>query len=149
MIFTIGYGNLQPDIFIKALQAYRIEYLIDIRSYPYAWHSSYNKDNLEKILKTYGIIYKHVSILGGKPSNRAFYIDGYVSYRLMAADPELQQVCERLRAFAETHRVCLMCCELNPDHCHRYHLLDRLLPLVHLPYCDSEYRDKSLKRYFF
>ena len=50
MIYTIGYGNRKIDNFIKTLQEFDIQYLIDVRSKPY---SKFNPDFSQNELKLF------------------------------------------------------------------------------------------------
>ena len=51
-IYTIGYAGFSRDKFIRELKKYTISVLIDVRSSPFSsFHSEYNKDVLETVLK--------------------------------------------------------------------------------------------------
>jgi len=61
--------------------------------------------------------------LGGKPIGEHFYNDGKLNYQKVQESPLYRKGIAEITQFAETNTVCLMCCELNPDLCHRKTLI--------------------------
>src|SRR5215471_13500970 len=79
---TIGYGARTVEQLIAALQANRIEYLIDVRSSPYSkFKPEFSREPLEAALKARGIRYVFMGdTLGGQPRDADCYTDGKVDY---------------------------------------------------------------------
>ena len=66
-IHTIGYGARTLDELLAALQAQRIEYLLDVRTSPYSkFKPEFGREALEAALKARGIRYVFMGdTLGG------------------------------------------------------------------------------------
>ena len=65
-IFTIGHSTHTIDQFIKILQAYQIELLIDVRTIPKSRHNpQFNENELKFELEQQGIDYIRLEALGG------------------------------------------------------------------------------------
>ena len=71
-IFTIGYGSRTLDDFVRVLQSYRIEFVLDVRSAPYSrFKPEFSKDALETHLREHAIRYIYLGDqLGGQPKDR-------------------------------------------------------------------------------
>lgn len=129
-LFTIGYGARSFAEFLAALQAHRIEYLIDIRSAPYSkFKPEFTKEPLEAALKPHGIRYVFMGdTLGGQPKDPNCYTDGKVDYDKVKMKPFFQTGLERLQnAQNQPRRVALMCSEGKPEQCHRTKLIGEAL----------------------
>ncbi len=125
-IYTIGYGSRSLDEFIAVLQRYEIRYLADVRSAPYSrFKPEFSKDALEAALHTAGIRYVYMGdTLGGQPKDPECYTDGKVDYEKVKGKEFYRRGIERIRtAFAQQHRVALMCSEGKPEQCHRSKLI--------------------------
>ena len=139
-IFTIGYGARALEEFIAALQANRIEFLIDVRSAPFSkFKPEFSKELLQHHLERAGIRYLFMGdTLGGQPKQPGCYTDGKVDYDKVRVQPFFLAGIERLkRAFAQQRRVTLMCSEGRPEQCHRSKLIGETLaaggiPLSHI-----------------
>lgn len=139
VIYTIGYGDRPFSEFCDRLSRHAIRYVIDVRSRPVSRLDAYCEDALEAALAARGVRYVWMGEeLGGKPSDPACYVDGHVSYPLVAQREFFRRGLERLvRAAQGGHRVALMCSELDPERCHRSKLigveLERLgVSVVHI-----------------
>src|ERR1700692_4202888 len=89
-IYTIGYGNRSIEEFIQLLQAYNIQYLVDIRSQPYSRFSpDFSQKALQQHLKQHNIGYIFMGKeLGGRPKDSSAYKeDGKIDYEKLAALP--------------------------------------------------------------
>lgn len=118
MIFSIGYGNEPIDQFISVLKKYEISTLIDTRAKPFSkYNPSFNKDELCNVLENEGIRYKWY-----------YHLNGY-------AEGKSNKYWEQIRKVNELGKdedVVLMCCEANPDKCHRKLKLGQDLEINHL-----------------
>ncbi len=165
VIYTIGHSNHQLDRLIELLRVYRINGVIDIRSWPGSrYNPQFNRDNLQPELRQAGLNYLFLGEeLGGQPEEEQFYDqDGYVLYsRISETDPFVQAIC-RVEKGISKYRLALLCSEENPSECHRHLLVGRVfhergLEVIHirgdgsqqtyLETCDSQlglFKEKDL-----
>ena len=135
-LFTIGYGARSLDEFIAALEANRIEFLIDVRSAPYSkFKPEFSKELLQYHLERAGIRYLFMGdTLGGQPKDPACHTDGKVDYDKVRIQPFFQAGLERLKkAFHQQRRAALMCSEGRPEQCHRSKLIGEALATLSIP----------------
>ncbi len=142
-LYTIGHSTRTFAEFISLLEAYGIKRLVDVRTVPRSrrvpW---FNKETLPGALKKRGILYTHLSKLGGlrhvkmdSPNcgwrNASFR--GYADYM---AEPGFAQGIETLNRLMEKRRVAIMCAEAVPWRCHRSMIADaevaRGIPVRHI-----------------
>jgi len=129
-IYTIGYGSRSFENFLKLLQEYGIEYLIDVRTRPYSkFKPEYSQNSLNALLKKYNIRYVFMGdMLGGLPSDTSCYTDGKADYSKIAEKDFFQHGIMRLQnAVDKQCSVCLMCSEQKPHECHRSKLIGQNL----------------------
>lgn len=133
IIYTIGHSTRSPEEFIALLEAYGIETLADVRSFPgsrkFPW---FNKENLEKLLPASGIQYIHLRELGGRrsvkknSSNTSWRNPAFQGYADYMETPEFLKGIELLMALTEHSLVCYMCSEAVWWRCHRSMISDYL-----------------------
>lgn len=128
-IHTIGYGNRRIDDFTRLLKQQAIVLLCDIRSQPYSrFRPEFAQGPLARALEQAGIRYFFMGKeLGGRPRDSACYIEGRLSYRLVAEQPIFQQGLAQVRELAGKMPLALMCAEADPVGCHRAILVARHL----------------------
>lgn len=129
MIWTIGHSNHPLEHFLGLLGAEQIEFLVDVRSYPYSrFAPQFNREDLAASL---GSPVRYVFMgeeLGGRPSKPEQYdADGHALYGVMAQDDAFQAAVDRLIDGARSHRIALMCSEGKPLTCHRRLLVGKVL----------------------
>ena len=137
-LYTIGYGARTLDEFLDALRANRIEYLIDVRTAPYSkFKPEFSKELLQHHVERDGLRYVFMGDgLGGQPKDPACHTDGKVDYDKVQAQPFFQAGIERMKkAFAQQHRVALLCSEGRPEQCHRSKLIGEALVAAGIPVC--------------
>lgn len=122
-VYTIGHSNHEPNTFLRLLRLAEIETLVDIRSSPNSsWVSFAKKQNLQELLKSAGIKYLYMGdVLGGQPSDPE-YLDpqtARIDYQLIQQKVSFQQGIKRVMNGCKKYRICLMCAEESPAHCHR------------------------------
>ena len=130
VIYTVGHSNIQVDEFIGLIKAFKIEVVVDVRSWPYSKYATqFNKDEIHQSLSVNNITYLYMgNLVGGKPQEREFYDnEGYVKYDRLAASPSFQTGISRLMKGISLYRIALMCSEEDPTHCHRRLLISRVL----------------------
>ena len=65
-VFTIGYGSRTLDDFVRVLQSYRIEFVLDVRSAPYSrFKPEFSKNALETHLRGHAIRYIYTTQTDG------------------------------------------------------------------------------------
>lgn len=126
-LFSIGHGNKDVSVFIKELQSFNIEYVIDIRSFPSSkWNRQFNKNNIESALRQFSIKYVYMGKqLGGLPADENCYrIDRTVDYSKMKEADFFKAGISRLKTAHEKKiKAALMCSESKPEQCHRSKLI--------------------------
>jgi uncharacterized protein (DUF488 family) len=131
-IFTIGHSTRPVDEFMKILKKNKIEYLVDVRSYPSSrLFPQYNKNNLKLSLKKNNIKYKHIEELGGRRHNKStldtsIRIRSFSSYAAYMRTKEFLIGLNKLKKIAKKYRTVIMCAEALWYKCHRRMISDRL-----------------------
>ena len=142
-LYTIGHSTRALEEFMALLEVYGINRLVDVRTVPRSRHVPwFNKETLPAALKPRGILYTHLSKLGGlrhakmdSPNygwrNASFR--GYADYMVT---PGFAQGIEILNRLREKRRVAIMCAEAVPWRCHRSMIADaevvRGIPVLHI-----------------
>jgi hypothetical protein len=129
--YTIGYGNYPIDLFIHFLQQVGIDTIVDVRSSPYSQYNPYyNRDNLEKYLSKNQIGYAFMGDrIGGRYSNPSLlFPDGRVNYqKVQNTDHFKEGINQLLSILVSGKKIALMCSEKEPERCHRFALISRVL----------------------
>lgn len=133
-IYTIGHSTHPIDEFIRILQAYGIETVIDVRTIPKSRHNpQFNQDDLRQALQQQNIAYTHLASLGGlrhasKDSlNTAWKNASFRGYADYMQTPEFKESLEALINIGTEKRTAIMCAEAVPWRCHRSLIGDALL----------------------
>lgn len=129
IIYTVGHSNHEVDQFIKLLQSYSIDIVVDVRSAPYSRHCpQFNKNTIEQVLSNNGMKYLFLGKeLGARPDSPECYEHNRVKYDKLKKTDLFRQGIERLKAGAGKCIVTLMCSEKDPINCHRTILISRVL----------------------
>jgi uncharacterized protein (DUF488 family) len=124
-IATIGYEGATIASFQEALRSARIDLLVDVRALASSRRPGFAKTRLAANAKEAGAEYLHLRALGTPSDGRAAARAGRHEemrriFREQLATPEAQ---EQLALVADLvrqgRRVCLLCFEARPEHCHR------------------------------
>lgn len=129
-IWTVGHSSHPLDGFAQLLAKERIEFVADVRSYPYSrFAPQFNREDLQTSLAQHGVGYTFLGdALGGRPVRDEHYDDqGHALYGPMSQEPSFRDRVDRLVAGARDHRIALVCSEGNPEHCHRRLLVGKVL----------------------
>jgi uncharacterized protein (DUF488 family) len=136
-IFTIGHSTHPIDEFIRILNAYNIELLVDIRTIPRSRaNPQFNETELKTRLEKEGIEYLHSIRLGGlrhttKASiNTAWKNTSFRGFADYLQTKDFQAGLEQLLELARRKRTVIMCAESVPWRCHRSLIGDALLVRV-------------------
>src|SRR4051812_4300021 len=130
VLWTVGHSNHLFETFLGLLAGEQIQFVVDVRSYPYSRHApQFNCEDMESALKAHGIGYLFLGEeLGGRPTREEQYDeDGHALYGPMAAEPVFQSAIGRLVEGSSHYRVALVCSEADPLHCHRRLLVGKVL----------------------
>jgi uncharacterized protein (DUF488 family) len=124
-IATIGYEGATVATFQDALRDAGIDLLIDVRALASSRRPGFAKTRLAANAKEAGAEYLHLRALGTPAEGRAAARAGRHAemrriFRTQLATPEAQ---EELALVADLvrqgRRICLLCFEADPEHCHR------------------------------
>lgn len=129
-IWTIGHSTHSLDEFLVRLDAEGIEFLVDVRSYPYSrFAPQFNREDLAARVQDHGLRYLFLGEeLGGRPAKPEHYdAEGHALYGEMACEPSFEEAITRLVQGAQSHRIALMCSEGKPEDCHRRLLVGKVL----------------------
>lgn len=135
VIATIGYEGTTVERFLHALKSADVELLIDVRAVARSRRPGFAKTALAANLETAGIDYLHLRGLGTPPDGRAAARAGRYDelrqiYAAALETAEAQADLASLVDLASRRRVCLMCFEADPAHCHRSLILEALEELM-------------------
>jgi uncharacterized protein (DUF488 family) len=129
-VWTVGHSNHEIEDFARLVLREQIEFLVDVRSYPYSRYAPhYNRDELETAMASRGVRYVFMGEqLGGRPAHDAHYdAEGHALYGPMSEEAMFKVAVERLLSGARDHRIALVCSEGDPDACHRRLLVGKVL----------------------
>lgn len=129
-IWTIGHSNHTFETFASLLASERIEFVADVRSYPYSrFAPQFNREPFQRALWERRIRYLFFGEeLGGRPGKDEHYdADGHALYGPMSEEPQFSLAIDRLVAGADDHRIALVCSEADPGACHRRLLVGKVL----------------------
>lgn len=123
VLYTIGHSQHELEYFVKMLNEYDINYLLDVRSIPYSqFAANYNREHIKAVLNNVGIKYIYMgSYFGARPDDEDLFTkEGYLDF-------EKARKCDRFKAGVENvikgiregNSISLMCTEKDPIECHR------------------------------
>jgi uncharacterized protein (DUF488 family) len=129
-VWTIGHSTHPFERCVELLREQRIEFVIDVRSYPYSRHApQFNREDLGPHLGEHGLHYLFLGTeLGGRPRSEEHYDkDGHALYGRMSKEEPFKAAVARIIGGAAAHRLALLCSEGNPHECHRRLLVGKVL----------------------
>jgi uncharacterized protein (DUF488 family) len=129
VVYTVGHSHHSLEHLLSLLREHEIELLIDVRSRPGARHAPhFNKNRLEGELASAPVDYLWLGEkLGGRPDDEQLYdSQGYALYEPMSKQEWFMKAIGQAEYEAERRPTALLCLE-EPERCHRYHLLGKLL----------------------
>jgi uncharacterized protein (DUF488 family) len=135
-VATVGYQAATVDAFLRALQATGVELLVDVRAVASSRRPGFSKSRLASNLAEVGIGYVHLRGLGTPAAGRAAARAGRHArmrsiFRNHLRTLEAQAELDQLRDLASGGRkVCLLCFEADPEHCHRTLVAEALAALL-------------------
>jgi hypothetical protein len=129
-VWTIGHSNHGLDEFARLLVREQIEFLVDVRSFPYSRYApQFNREQFELAMNRRGVRYLFMGEeLGGRPTREDHYDgEGHALYGPMSEEATFTPAVERLLEGARRHRIALVCSEGDPQNCHRRLLVGKVL----------------------
>ena len=135
LLFTVGHSTRASEDLIEALQAHRIQTLVDIRAFPMSKRlPQFNRESLEKSLPAAEISYLWMQALGGyrkkvleESPNIALRNESFRNYADYMLTPEFESAMADLLKLAEKSRTTYMCAERVYFRCHRMLVSDWLV----------------------
>jgi uncharacterized protein (DUF488 family) len=124
-LFTIGYEQTPAAAVLDALGRARVAMLVDVRAVAASRRPGFSKRQLTAGLDQRGIRYLHLRGLGTPKEGRLAARRGDLAklfdvYQAHLATPEAREELDELTALARSgQRLCLLCYERDPRHCHR------------------------------
>ena len=134
---TIGYEAATVKRFLETLREAGVELLVDVRALASSRRPGFAKTALAANLKDVGIDYLHLRRLGTPADGRAAARAGRhdemktIFAGHMATDAAQEEL-RTLAALVRERRVCILCFEHDPAHCHRSLVATALGELVPL-----------------
>jgi uncharacterized protein (DUF488 family) len=132
-IWTIGHSTHTLDVFITMLKSFRIEVLIDIRSFPGSRKfPHFNKETLEITLPQNNLEYIHIENLGGRrkvnpnSKNISWRHPAFRGYADFMETEVFKEGIKELEQTASKRRTAYMCSEAVWWRCHRSMVSDYL-----------------------
>ena len=133
-VYTIGHSTHSDDAFVKMLQSYGIEAVVDVRKISKSRHNpQFGEEELREHLGRHDIAYQRLEGLGGlrhsaKASvNTAWKNLSFRGYAEYMQTPEFKESLEKVIRIAAEKRTAIMCAEAVPWRCHRSLIADALL----------------------
>ncbi|HEX2219887.1 MAG TPA: DUF488 domain-containing protein [Gemmatimonadales bacterium] len=133
---TIGYQGATVHTFLRALTGHGVELLVDVRAVASSRRPGFSKTPLAANLQGAGIDYLHLRGLGTPAAGRAAARAGRHEemreiFQAHLATPGAREELEALADVVRSgSRVCLLCFETDPAHCHRSLVASALAELV-------------------
>lgn len=131
-LFTIGYEETTQAAVLEALRAAGVTLLVDVRAVAASRRPGFAKSQLAAGVAGIGVGYLHLRGLGTPAAGRLAARTGRHDdmrriYAAHLASIEAQRELAQLAGLvASGQRVCLLCLERQPHHCHRSLIADRL-----------------------
>jgi len=162
ILYTIGYSGFSVPDFIDVLKRYRINVIIDVRSTPFSsYFSAYNKEHLERLLKSHHIYYRnYAKEFGAQQIERRFYTaQGYLDFELFTASDIYHHGYQKIEdGLKQEYVFAFMCAEKDPMDCHRSIMVSKTFndhgySVLHLlpaknPVSQVDIEERLLDKYF-
>ncbi len=124
-LFTIGYEHATAGAVLDEIARADVGVVVDVRAVAASRRPGFSKRQLAAALDERGIGYLHLRGLGTPKEGRLAARAGDVAtlfaiYDAHLATPQAREELDELTELARSgRRICLLCYERDPDHCHR------------------------------
>jgi len=116
MIYSVGHSNYDMEKFLDIVKAHGIEEIVDVRFRPYsAYVPHFNRDNLERVLKAEGIVYRFAGQFLGNDDS--------------ISEEKFNEGIEKVMTYQKGKALALMCSERDFKKCHRFSLISEKILL--------------------
>jgi uncharacterized protein (DUF488 family) len=138
-LLTIGYEHATQAAVLAQLRRAGVGLLVDVRAVAASRRPGFSKRQFAAALEEAGIGYLHLRGLGTPADGRQAARSGRLDelFRIyeahLATDKARQELAELTGIVRSGRRVCLMCYERNPDHCHRRRVAELVCEALDLP----------------
>jgi uncharacterized protein (DUF488 family) len=124
-VATIGYEQATQDALLKVLKAADVQLLVDVRAVAASRRPGFAKRQLAAGAEAAGMGYLHLRGLGTPAKGRLAARSGQpermrtIFEAHLATEAAQAELAELARIVKSGQRVCLLCLERDPKHCHR------------------------------
>ena len=138
-LFTIGYEQVSSSSVLETLSGAGVDLLVDVRAVAASRRAGFSKTLLAAGVSNIGIGYLHLRGLGTPAEGRQAARTGHFGelrriYGAHLETPTARAQMDELAALvAAGRRVCLLCYERHPEHCHRQMIADIICERVGVP----------------
>ena len=130
--FTIGYEHTPPAAVLGSLAEAKVELVVDVRAVAASRRPGFSKRQLAAGLDERSIGYLHLRGLGTPKEGRLAARSGdlpalFRIYEKHLKTPQAREELDELSALVKSgRRLCLLCYERDPAHCHRRRIAELL-----------------------
>lgn len=122
-LYSVGHSQHDLSYFFELLALKDIDYVLDVRSTPYAQYASdYNRENIKFSLECKGIHYAFMgNYFGARSHDSALYgSDGILDFSRVVNSKNFRIGYDCvIRGMNKGHKIAFMCTEKDPLECHR------------------------------
>lgn len=129
-LFTIGYEQVSSGAVLDTLSRAGVELLVDVRAVAASRRAGFSKNQLAAGVGSRDIDYLHLRGLGTPAEGRQAARSGRYDEMRRIFDAHLatptaqEQLGELTELVKSGRRICLLCFERHPEHCHRMIIAD-------------------------
>lgn len=129
-LFTIGYEQVSSGAVLDTLSAADVDLVVDVRAVAASRRAGFSKSLLAAGVSERGMGYLHLRGLGTPAEGRQAARSGHYDelrriYDAHLATPTAREQLDELTTLVKAgRRVCLLCYERHPEHCHRQMIAD-------------------------
>ncbi|MBS7542694.1 DUF488 family protein [Ancylobacter oerskovii] len=138
-LFTIGYEQASAPAVLDELSRAGVELLVDVRAVAASRRAGFSKSLLAAGVAERGISYLHLRGLGTPAEGRQAARSGQhgAMQRIFAEHMQTPTAREQLGELVDLvksgRRVCLLCFERHPEHCHRLIVANLVCEQIEVP----------------
>ncbi|MDR4308803.1 DUF488 domain-containing protein [Chelatococcus sambhunathii] len=131
-LFTIGYEGATPAALADALDTAGVEVLVDVRAVANSRRPGFSKRALAAGVDERGIAYLHLRALGTPADGRAAARAGRhdemrrIFSKQLETEAAQEDVAALVQMLKQGRKMCLLCFEREPEHCHRLMIAERV-----------------------
>lgn len=126
-LYSIGHSNQSLNEFINALNTFKIDCVIDVRTIPASKYApQFNQEVLKLVLCRNNIVYTHFGLEFGARRSDCLDDNGMVDFRIAIKTTNFKRGVERvMNGISQGYQIAFLCSEAEPLDCHRFALVSR------------------------